>query len=535
MRAITHHLQLVCQNSDIPRKKGESEDDYDHRCRCLETNMGYSYMPSLLAQAYVEACHPTGFLFNVTLLRPFTDSYGVHICPYMPICVVTGTERQLKPVEDRFVTDSVCHPVAFSGKEWGARLSDEIINLQKNLRRPSVTIFRDLRGFSRGKPLACKEPPHRYADVDNKEVWYYDGLETYLEPLEEDGNFEKPWWLYPYGLDRSPASCLEAHLMWRATFHSWNRTIIESRKNDQDLNWTTLRKGVSYKENQCTRATQYDLSLAMTFAGPCCHPNVDYELAIHRAIFCDKDESPSREPNHTSTPYQWCDSVIWREEPNHHLTLSQEDRPRQGASAASNEPNVEPSTSFAEALPKTLSELCLSKSPPSEQVAEMIERATSPMDTTEASEPVLSQPLPKEEPELNPDAVQAQCPVDPTVRGPYPTVAKAKRKDPAAIQPQYRAGEYVPSAKKQDNVNFVSKSTQLNNEFTAATVAEALRKIRERQELIAKDYYDHHYQAAQPQHDPPPVPNEKLQQWKQELEDLKQKTRPFLTPAKALC
>ena len=213
-----------------------------------------------------------------------------------------------------------------------------------------------------------------------------------------------------------------------------------------------------------------------------------------------------------STPYQWYDSVIWREESNHHLMLSQEDRPRQGDSATSDKPNVEPSTPSAEALPKTLSELRLSKSPLSEQVAETIERAMSPMDTTEASETAISQPLPEEEVELDSNAVQAQCPVDPTVRGPYPTVAKAKQKDPAAVQPQYRAGEYVPPAEKQDNVNFVSRSMQLNNEFTAATVAEALTKIRERQEFIAKDYYEHHYQAAQPQHDSPPVPDEKLQQ-----------------------
>ena len=353
-----------------------------------------------------------------------------------------------------------------------------------------------------------------------------------MEALPEDGNFDKPWRPYPYGLDRSPASCLEAHLMWRATFHSWNRTIIESRKNNQGLNWTTQHKGVSYKENQHTRATQYDLSLATTLVGPRCRPNVDYELAIHCAIFCDKDESPSREPNYTSTTYQWCDSVIWREQSQLHLTKSQEDRPRQGASAASGKPNVEPSTSSAEALPETLSELHLSKSPPSEQVAETAERAASPMDTAEASETPISQPI--SPPELDPNAVQAQCPVDPTLRGPYPTAAKAKRKEPAAVQPQYSAGEYVPPEVKQDNVNFVSRSTQLNNEFTAATVAEALNKIQKRQEFIAKDYYDHHYQAAQPQHDSLPVPDERLWQWRQELEDLKRKTRPFLTSAKAL-
>ena len=124
--------------------------------------------------------------------------------------------------------------------------------------------------------------------------------------------------------------------------------------------------------------------------------------------------------------------------------------------------------------------------------------------------------------------------MDPTLRGPYPTAAKAKRKEPAAVQPQYRAGEYVPPAAKQDNVNFVSRSTQLNTEFTAETIAGALKNIRERQEFIAKDYYDNHYQVTQPQHDSPPVPDEKLRQWKQELENLKRKARPFLTATDAL-
>ena len=92
----------------------------------------------------------------------------------------------------------------------------------------------------------------------------------------------------------------------------------------------------------------------------------------------------------------------------------------------------------------------------------------------------------------------------------------------------------MPPAAKQDNVNFVSRSTRLNTEFTAETVAGALRNIRDRQEFIAKEYYDQHYQPGNPQHDSPPVPDEKLRQWRLELEDLKRKTRPFLTATDAL-
>ena len=192
VRAITHHLQLVYQNTNVPRKQRETDEDYEYRCRCIETNRGFSYMPSLLAQAYIEACQPAGFLFDATLLRPFTDSYGVYVRPYMPICAVTGSESQLRHVEDRFITDSVCHPVAFSGREWGAPLSNEIIDLRRNPRKPSITIFRDIRGFARGDALVVEEPPHRYADIDDQEVWYYDGQEMYLERLPGDGNFEKP-------------------------------------------------------------------------------------------------------------------------------------------------------------------------------------------------------------------------------------------------------------------------------------------------------------------------------------------------------
>ena len=151
----------------------------------------------------------------------------------------------------------------------------------------------------------------------------------------------------------------------------------------------------------------------MTLAGPRCRPNVDYELAIHRAIFCDKDESPSRQPNYTSTLYRWCDPEIWREQSQHHLTKSQEDQPLQGASAASGQPDAEPSTSTAETLPETLSELNISKSPPSKPADETAERATSLMDTAEADETPLSQPI--NIPELDPNAVQAGCPVDPAL------------------------------------------------------------------------------------------------------------------------
>ena len=116
----------------------------------------------------------------------------------------------------------MCHPVAFSGREWGAPLSNEIIDLRKNLRKPSITIFRDIRGFSRGDALAVEEPPCRYADLDDQEVWYYDGQETYLERLPRDGNFEKPWRPNPYGLDCSPA-------VWRPTSHGGLCSTIQIR------------------------------------------------------------------------------------------------------------------------------------------------------------------------------------------------------------------------------------------------------------------------------------------------------------------
>ena len=112
VRAITHHLQLVYQNTNVPRKQRETDEDYEYRCRCIETNRGFSYMPSLLAQAYIEACQPAGFLFDATLLRPFTDSYSVYVRPYMPICAVTGSRTPAKtrrrPLRHRFCVPPSC-------------------------------------------------------------------------------------------------------------------------------------------------------------------------------------------------------------------------------------------------------------------------------------------------------------------------------------------------------------------------------------------------------------------------------------------
>ena len=294
IRAITYHRQVVLQNRDPTQRPREGDEEFVERYLSFKHNIGYTYEPSLLAQAYAEACKPAGFYFDLVLLRPFHDSYKLFVRPFMPLCVLKGAERQLRSVNDEFSTANANNAIAFSGREWGAPLTDEIIDLRRNYQKSRLLTSQDYRGSSQGDAISLEEgagPPCRYADVEDTKEWYYDGKQTFLEALPGDGNYEKPQTPYAYGLNRSPASCTEAQISWRATFHSWNRTVIKPRKNRTEGYWATQHKGVSYRDDQVTRATQYDLSLAMTLAGPRSRPNADYEQAVHRAIFCDKDET----------------------------------------------------------------------------------------------------------------------------------------------------------------------------------------------------------------------------------------------------
>ena len=135
-----------------------------------------------------------------------------------------------------------------------------------------------------------------------------------------DANYENPQHPYPRGLHRSPASYREAHISWRATFHSWNPTTIKPKSKGNGCFWITQQLGVAYRPDQVTHATQYDLATASAQAGPRSRPNLDYETATHRAIFCDKDE------DYYSCPqYRWSDAMVWREETNYRLTEIQND------------------------------------------------------------------------------------------------------------------------------------------------------------------------------------------------------------------
>ena len=110
MRAITYHLRILHQNQAIPQNDGESQDDYEYCRDCLLKNLGRSYIPSMLTQAYNDACRPAGFHFDLSLLRPFDDMYGVFVRPFMPLYGVSGEERQLRAVEDSFSCDAAYNP-----------------------------------------------------------------------------------------------------------------------------------------------------------------------------------------------------------------------------------------------------------------------------------------------------------------------------------------------------------------------------------------------------------------------------------------
>ena len=85
MRAITYHLQILHQYQAIPQRYGESQEDYEYRRDCLLKNLGHSYIPSMLTQAYNDACRPAGFSFDLSLLRPFDNMYGIFVRPFMPL------------------------------------------------------------------------------------------------------------------------------------------------------------------------------------------------------------------------------------------------------------------------------------------------------------------------------------------------------------------------------------------------------------------------------------------------------------------
>ena len=62
---------------------------------------------------------------------------------------------------------------------------------------------------------------------------------------------------------------------------------------------------------------------------------MDYEIAVHRSIYCDKDENPSRSGNYYACPhYRWSDAEVWRENTNKRLTLIQNDWSRRRSSSA---------------------------------------------------------------------------------------------------------------------------------------------------------------------------------------------------------
>ena len=120
MRAIMYHLQILHQNQPFPKRDGESTEDHEDHRDCLKKSIGCSYIPRMLMQTYYDAHKPAGFHFDLSLLQPFDDMYGIFVRPFMPMYGVSGEERQLRAVDDSFSCNDVYNPIAFSGREWGA-------------------------------------------------------------------------------------------------------------------------------------------------------------------------------------------------------------------------------------------------------------------------------------------------------------------------------------------------------------------------------------------------------------------------------
>ena len=519
MRAITYHLQILHQNQAIPQNDGESQDDYDYRRDCLLKNLGRSYIPSMLTQAYNDACRPAGFHFDLSLLRPFDDMYGVFVRPFMPLYGVSGEERQLRAVEDSFSCDAAYNPIAFSGREWGAPLTDEIIALRRaNLRQDPYSSTKDRRAPLLTVYIKSDAPPIPYAECDDREVWYYDGVETYLEPLPGSGNYEKPKRPYPLGLHKSPMGCRETHIAWRAKFHNWNCSIIRPRVHSDGRSWITQKKGVAYRLNQVTRATQYDLAEASANAGPRSRPNVDYEIAVHRSIYCDKDEDPSRSGDYYACPhYRWSDAEVWREDTNKRLTLIQEDWNRR-RSPSEPPPSRRERVASARwhALPRSLSEPPLHKLP---------RRWRDRREPEEPKRPFL----PHKNDAASPMEVEPNQSTSADARPSTSRQSTSKANQPRA-KLRFRPRVRGPLKPRYENVGFTTRSSKLNNRFSQAPTSSVAGLVRDHQHEVGYDNFMNHDERA----GMPPAPPHKIRHWRRRLKDLKTKTRPYVLSKRAM-
>ena len=358
-------------------------------------------------------------------------------------------------------------------------------------------------------------PPRPYAECDDNEIWYYEEVKTYLEPLPGSRNYEKPKRPYPLELHKSPMSCREAHITWRATLHNWNCSVIKLRARSDGRFWKTERKGVAYRLDQVTRGTQYDLAEASANAGQRSRPNLDYEIAIHRSIYCDKDKTPSRSGNYYACPqYRWSDAEVWRENTNYRLTLIQNDWCHQRSSS---EPprfhRGQIATSCRYALP--LSE------------PRLLNLHCRWRDRREPEEPEKPTLLHNSD-ESDDDSPMEVDPTQGTSADAKPSTSSASEQPRA--KPRFRPRVHALLRPRYENVDFDTRSSKLNNRFSQAYTSCISGLVKDHQHKVGYDHFMNYDISAGMPH----APSHKVRYWRKKLKDLKNNTRPYLLSTKAV-
>ena len=276
-----------------------------------------------------------------------------------------------------------------------------------------------------------------------------------------------------------------------------------------------------YRSNQvlCNSA---DLAEASMHTGPRSHPNLDYKTAIHRAIFCDKDETTSREEAYFLCPqYRWSDAMVWREETNHRLTTIQNDWCHQRSLL---EPPKDHRgwviTTCRYALPRSLWEPWV-LNPHRRWRDRQEHKMPSHKSDSDESDSDSSDSSMEVEPtqSLSTDAQPSTSSADQQPRA-KPRICSRVR---ASLRVRY------------ENVNFETRSTRLNNRFSQAFTPSIHGLVRDHQHLIGRDHFlNYAHNEADISAGMPHAPPHKICHWRGKLKDLKTKTRPFLILVKAL-
>ena len=174
--------------------------------------MIYYYRPSLLAQAYEDACS-CYIRFPMWVLTPFWDYNGWYVQPYLPLCRVCHRvtahldgpvdlndpeEAQWPGIKSRYTfVDPRLQAFLLTGYEWGAPQTDLILKLRCRdicLKVAIPLMLVDIWGTSTALLGTCNES-RWYTNTNYGEVWMHNMDGHY--PVEEHLTNRADEWAIP--------------------------------------------------------------------------------------------------------------------------------------------------------------------------------------------------------------------------------------------------------------------------------------------------------------------------------------------------